>query len=94
MITKVDISRVYNKSSMTWNFVETGKLFNELLKERDEAFAIVEQLKDGFKIIHNENTCCPKGSHHGNKCPRWIAEEALELAAEAQKIMAGRREEK
>lgn len=44
-----------------------------------ESQALVKELVEGYELILKSN-CCPPKSHHGNTCPRWIAEEALESA--------------
>ena len=45
--------------------------------------AVNENLLDGYRLIL-QSDCCPKYSHHGNTCPKWIAEEALKIAEEME----------
>jgi len=47
VITKEDIADVFDKAHNQWTLIATGKLFNILIAERDDALAEL-QMKDKF----------------------------------------------
>ena len=47
------------------------------LKKVMNLSTLCDELAEGYGLIL-KSPCCPKAPSHGNECPKWIAEEALQ----------------